>query len=168
MHRINVLGNAGVGKSTLAAQMARKLDLPVIAVDSVLMKPWWQWASKEEEYRMMSRLCAEPKWIIDGPSHKAREMADVIVFLDYPRHISLWRVAKRNWRYLFWSRPEMPPNCPEILMVFRLMRIIWTFPYTKRETWLAQFEEWKHTKRIVHIRSDRELEAFLNDLQPVS
>jgi hypothetical protein len=54
-----------------------------------------------------------------------RESADLIVFLDYPRWVSFWRCAKRNWRYLFRSRPGLPENCPEIRIVPTLIRIIW-------------------------------------------
>jgi hypothetical protein len=35
---------------------------------------------------------------------------------------------KRNWRFLFRSRPELPDNCPELLILPRLLELIWKFP----------------------------------------
>lgn len=41
MERILVLGPCGAGKSTLAAQLGKRLDLPVIHLDSEYWRPGW-------------------------------------------------------------------------------------------------------------------------------
>ena len=41
MERVVVIGNSGGGKSVLARQLAAKLNLPCIEVDSILWKPGW-------------------------------------------------------------------------------------------------------------------------------
>jgi adenylate kinase family enzyme len=105
--------------------------------------------------------------VIEGVSRVVRESADLIVFLDYPRWVSFWRCAKRNWRYLFRSRPGLPENCPEIRIVPTLVRIIWQFPKKVRPVLMADFDEWRGTKTVVHIRSDRDLAAFLRRLEQV-
>lgn len=167
MPRIHVTGNAGVGKSTLAARLGLVLDLPVFGLDEVVWKPGWKRTGAYERTTKEHALCERPSWVIEGVSRVVRESADLIVFLDYPRWVSFWRCAKRNWRYLFRSRPELPENCPEIRIVPTLVRIIWQFPKKVRPVLMADFDEWRGTKTVVHIRSDRELAAFLRRLEQV-
>jgi hypothetical protein len=93
-----------------------------------------------------------------------REAADTIVFLDFRRRTVLWRCAKRNWRYLFRSRPGLPDHCPELMMVPTLVSIIWRFPTRVRPKILEDFARWRGQKTLVHIRDDRELRAFLSTL----
>jgi adenylate kinase family enzyme len=165
MPRIHVTGNAGVGKSTLAARIAALVDAPLFGLDEIVWKPGWKKSGSDERTPKEQALCAQPSWVIDGVSRLVRESADTIVFLDYPRRISFWRCARRNWRYLFKSRPGLPPGCPEIRIVPALARIIWRFPTTVRPTLLAEFDEWKGQKTLVHIRSDAELSEFMRRLE---
>ena len=164
MPRIHVTGNAGVGKTTLARRIAILVDAPVFCLDEIVWKPGWKKSQPEERIPKERALCARPAWVIDGVSRLVRERADMIVFLDYPRKVSFWRCAKRNCRYLFKSRPGLPPGCPEIQILPTLARIIWRFPTQVRPTLLAEFEQWKDEKTIVHIRSDTELSEFLRSL----
>lgn len=167
MARIHVTGNAGVGKSTLAARIASLVDAPVFGLDDIVWKSGWKKSGPDERVSREQALCARPSWVIDGVSRVVRESADMIVFLDYPRRVSFWRCAKRNWRYLFRSRPGLPPGCPEIRIVPTLARIIWRFPAHLRPTLLAEFEEWKGQKTIVHIRSEADLSEFMRRLESV-
>jgi adenylate kinase family enzyme len=165
MTRIHVTGNAGVGKSTLAARIGHLLDLPVFGLDEIVWKPGWAKTDPDERDIKERVLCSRPAWVIEGVSRNVREAADVIVFLDYPRRVSFWRCAKRNWRYLFKSRPGLPPNCPELLIIPKLVRIIWTFRVRARPVFFAEFAEWKDQKTAFHIRSDSELDALLTKLE---
>ena len=165
MPRINVTGNAGVGKSTLAARIAILLEAPLFGLDEIVWKPGWKKSGPDERILKEHALCARSSWVIDGVSRFVRESADMVVFLDYPRHVSFWRCAKRNWRYLFRSRPGLPPECPEIRIAPTLARIIWQFPKNVRPALLAEFEEWKEQKTLIHIRSERELCEFMRRLE---
>ena len=40
--RIAIIGNAGGGKTTLARTLATSLDLPLVHVDAVQYRPWFQ------------------------------------------------------------------------------------------------------------------------------
>ena len=168
MSRIHVTGNAGVGKSTLAAHIGLALGLPTFGLDEIVWKPGWKKTGACERTTKEQALCVRPSWVIEGVSRAVRESADLIVFLDYPRSVSFWRCAKRNWRYLFRSRPGLPENCPEIRIAPTLVRIIWQFPSKVRPALMADLDEWRESKAVVHIRSDRELVSFLGRLEQLA
>lgn len=66
--RIMVLGPTNSGKSTLAAAMARKLDIPAIHLDRLQHLPNtnWQVRPEEEFAALHDQAILEPSWVIDG------------------------------------------------------------------------------------------------------
>jgi adenylate kinase family enzyme len=128
MARIHITGNAGSGKSTLAAKLGRSLDLPVYGLDQIVWQPGWRKSPADWRKDREAELVARPSWIIDGVSRPVLDAADYVIFLDVSRATSLVRCARRNWKYLFRSRPGLPENCPEVLIIPRLIKIIWGFP----------------------------------------
>jgi len=125
--QINITGNAGSGKTTLANKLGALLGFPVIPMDTIVWKPGWAKASPEEISRKVSELTKQPEWILDGVSRQARNKADLIVFLDTPKNACALRCMKRNLPYLFHSRPELPENCPEWKIIPELFKIIYRF-----------------------------------------
>lgn len=128
MLRINVTGNAGAGKSTLAQRIGGVLDVPVFSLDSIVWKPGWQKTPPEERRLLEEAIIEHPAWIIDGVSERVRAASDLVIFLDVPRHICVRRGIGRSLRYFFRPRPGLPERCPEWRILPRLMRIIWQFP----------------------------------------
>ena len=127
MTRIHITGNAGSGKTTLARLLGSRLGLPVCHLDDVVWQSGWRKTPADERVARERELVAQKRWVIDGVSRTVREAADVIVLLDISRPVAYLRCAKRNWRYLFTSRPELPPRCPELLIAPHLVRLIWRF-----------------------------------------
>ena len=82
--RINITGNAASGKTTLAARLGARLDLPVISLDSIVWQPHWIKTPTDQRLSAEQRLVASPAWIIDGVSDLVRANADLVVFLDVP------------------------------------------------------------------------------------
>lgn len=160
MKKILVTGNAGSGKSTLSKKLGIILNMPVYSLDSIVWQKGWKKTPDEEKAIKIKELISKDKWIIDGVSMDVFAAADTVIFLDVPRRVSYWRVLKRNWRYLFKSRPELPPDCPEILIIRKLITIIWNFYKNYRPRLLETMEKSKN-KKIFHIRSNKELEEFI-------
>ncbi|HEX8471545.1 MAG TPA: hypothetical protein VF633_10560 [Brevundimonas sp.] len=106
----------------------------------IVWRPGWKTAPPDERAAAEAELIARPAWVIDGVSRRVRDAADVVVFLDVDRRTCLMRCAGRNWRYLFRSRPGLPENCPEILIVPRLIGIIGNFPRLIRPSILSELE----------------------------
>jgi adenylate kinase family enzyme len=147
--RINITGNAGAGKTTLAAALGERLGLPVSSLDSVVWQPGWRKTEPQQRRQAELALIARPAWVIDGVSTLVREAADLVVLLDAPRHVCLWRCAKRNWRYAFRSRPGLPKGCPEWQMVARLTGIIWRFPRGPGASIMLEAEAHPYRYRVV-------------------
>ena len=165
MKRILVTGNAGSGKSTLAARIAAIRGISCHSLDRIVWQPGWEKTPKDEKDRQIHALIEKECWVIDGVSTAALAMADTVVFLDVPRKVSFWRVTKRNWKYLFHSRPELPPNCPEILIIPALCRIIWNFPTKIRPSILDQMQQAADTQRQFHLKTKADLAEFLAVLE---
>ena|GEM_PF-4076762 len=109
--RINITGNAGAGKTSLASEIGTLLDIPTYGLDSILWEPGWKEPGPDERRHLIQELVAKDTWVIDGVSRIIRKEADLVIFLDVPRRTCLYRCVKRNWRYMFRSRPGLPDHC---------------------------------------------------------
>jgi adenylate kinase family enzyme len=126
--RINVTGNAGSGKTTLAARLGADLGLPVFSLDAIVWQPRWTKTPPAARLAAEQRLTAPTSWIVEGVSEYVRTQADLIVFLDVPRRVCTWRALSRTLRYLNRTRPGFPDPCPEIQILPRLLKLIHRFP----------------------------------------
>ncbi|MFD0894074.1 hypothetical protein KBB96_02970 [Luteolibacter ambystomatis] len=153
MRRILVTGNAGSGKTTFARRVAAELGIPCHGLDPIVWQPGWKKTPAQEKARRIAELITSDAWVIDGVSDQVQASADIVVFLDVPRWCCFLRVAKRNWRYLFRSRPELPPGCPEIRIIPTLIRIIWNFPANVRPGILSQVGQAGEGRWFFHIRT---------------
>ncbi|GIG63427.1 topology modulation protein [Longispora fulva] len=149
-------GNAGSGKSTLSRQLAAGLDLPWFGLDQIVWQERWRKTPEVERDSRIADLIAQESWVVDGVSDQVLRAADAVVFLDVPRYRCYGRAARRNVRYLFSSRPELPDHCPEILIIPRLVKIIWRFPRHVRPRILAGRAEYGQDRTFIHVRSQIE------------
>jgi len=124
--------NAGSGKSTFARNIGKALGINVYGLDKIIWSEGWKKKPLYERKRLEEELVSKSQWIIEGVSSIARQASDLIIFLDFPRSVCYLGCIKRNWRYLFTSRPNLPDNCPEIKIVPTLIKIIWCFPYVAK------------------------------------
>jgi len=101
--RINVKGTSGSGKSTFAAELARRLDLPYVELDALHHGPNWS-EPTDEEFRARVREAMEAApdgWVIDG-NYEVKlgdtviGPADTIVWLDLPLGLKLRRLLRRT------------------------------------------------------------------------
>lgn len=162
--RIFVTGNAGSGKSTLAKQLGELLGLPVFGLDSIVWQPGWKKTPPKQRERLENKLLAREKWIIEGVSTRIQKKAEMVIFLDIPRKVSLWRCARRNLPYLFRSRPGLPENCPEWKILPRLATLIWDFPVAVRPRIFAAQKESPAKHGFFQLVSRQELQYFLRSL----
>jgi len=92
----------GSGKSTAAVKIGARLGIPVILADEIGWLSGWVQRDRDEQHAIVSELVAGGSWVADsawsGWTDLVVPHADVIVGLDYPRLVSLWRLVRRTVR----------------------------------------------------------------------
>ena len=168
MERILVIGCSAAGKSTVARELGRILDIPVIHLDTILWKPGCKLADEDEEMREVRRLLEADRWVLDGNYTASLPMrvaaADTIVVVDFPRHVCLSRALKRLLRFRGRTRPDMGAGCPERLNLSFLLWI-WRYPQTERPELLHNI--WCHGghAHVVTLTSQDDVEKWLAHLR---
>ena len=162
--RVLVTGNAGSGKTSFASSLAKVLDVPCHSLDGIVWQERWRKTPQHEKDAKIEALIATDAWVIDGVSDRVLQAADVVVFLDVPRSVSAWRAMRRNVRYLFKSRPGLPPRCPEVLVIPKLARLIWRFPRHIRPRILREMDR-RPDGTFVHVAWPQSGECLLDDLR---
>jgi adenylate kinase family enzyme len=167
--RINVRGGPGSGKSTFAADLARRLGLVYIELDLLHHGPNWSQPTNED-FRARVRKAMEGAsdgWVVDGNyESKLSDLvvaeADTIVWLDLPlsikwsrlwrrtvhrirNEVELWNGNRETWRGAFADRDSV------LLWLFRSH-------IGHRRRWPKQFDG---DKRLVRLRSEDEARRWL-------
>ena len=168
MPRIIVIGTTGSGKTTLAREVARRLDLPHGEQDAWYHEPGWRAAPLERFRAQVEAFTAGPGWVMDGNYSKARDIgwarADTLVWLDYPawvvyprlvrrtlrrvlRREELWNGNRESWRGAFLD-PEGP------------LRWFWRTHWRRRRETPGLAAGFPHL-HLVRLRSPGEAQRWL-------
>lgn len=167
MQKVAVIGSPGSGKSTLAREMGSALGLPVYHLDRLYWGPGWAPMERPAWVALQEELVSRERWIIDGNYAGTLPLrtgaADTVILLDLPRLLCLWRAVKRLFQHRRRSRPDMAEGCEERLS-WQFLRFIWSFPEQTRPRVLALLQEIHPPRRVIHLRSIGEVEAFRRQL----
>jgi adenylate kinase family enzyme len=161
LRRVVVLGCAGSGKSTVAAQLARRTGLPFVPLDEHYWQPGWTMPPDDAWRATQRRLVAEPSWVLDGNYASSFDerlpYADTVVVLETPRWRCLVNVVGRRIR----SRgTEVAPGCP-MQVDMGLLRYVWTFPRIHRPRLEAGLANVGPDVAVVRLGTRRQARQFL-------
>ncbi|SHJ01459.1 hypothetical protein [Wenxinia saemankumensis] len=166
MQRVMIIGAPGSGKSTLARTLGGLTGLPVFHMDHIHHLPGWQQRPRAERLEMAGEIERSERWIFEGglseTYHRRAERADVIVWLDLPLWLLLWRVARRIVRYRGTVRPDMAPGCPEQFDP-DFFRYILTSDRRTRDRNRRFCEAWPD--KAVRLRSPRAVARWLEQVR---
>jgi len=102
VRRIAVVGTTGVGKSTLAGQLAGLLGVPHIELDALYWQPDWIASDREDMRRRVRSAVQAEGWVMDGNYNFLSDIVwprlQAVVWLDYPLSLILWRLLRRTWQ----------------------------------------------------------------------
>lgn len=116
MQRVVIIGGSGTGKSTLAKNLGKVLQLPVYHLDALNYEKDWKPVGKEKRDAAILSLCKQDRWVIEGNysgTLKARvERADLVLFLSYSTLAQLKGVVSRLWKNRGKEKEELP-GCRE-------------------------------------------------------
>jgi adenylate kinase family enzyme len=165
VQRVLVIGPCGAGKSTLAAELGQRLDLPVFHMDKLNWRPGWVESSKDEIRERLAEIVATDSWLIDGnyggtlPPRLDR--ADTVIYLDYPIRLCVARLLGRIWKYRGRTRPDMTEGCPERFdFEFLIYLLRWNSgPRPRTEQHLKG-----HEAKVIRLHNPEELQRWLGVL----
>lgn len=91
------------------------------------------------------------------------EACDTVIFLDIARRVCLWRALKRGLMYRNGRRPDMAQGCDERFSL-EFIHWVWSFPKRTRPEVLKLLGENAPRKNVIRLRTQVEIERFLNGL----
>jgi adenylate kinase family enzyme len=167
-----VVGSSGSGKTRLSRALAQALAAPHVELDALCHGPGWTTRATFAED--VDRATRAERWVVDGNYTEVRELlwsrADTVVWLDLPRLVVEWQVARRSlvrwltraplWNGnrepgpLAWIDPEHP------------VRWSWMKHREYRTRYAERFADpaWAALERV-RLRSRAEVRAFLASAQ---
>ncbi len=168
LQRIMIVGQPGSGKSTLARALGQLTGLPVVHIDHIHWQSGWIERPQAEKTKACLAVEARAAWIFEGGHSSTWEnrlaRADMLIWLDIPVGLRLWRVVRRTIVGRGQSRPDLPENCPEGFHKETLP--FWHFIWRTRKTARARMQrlwdgvpEGKQKRRLQTVA---EVQAFLD------
>lgn len=168
MKKIALIGSGGSGKSTLARKLGEKLNIEVFHLDSLFWKPNWALTSKEEQRNIQHELVKKEQWIMDGNYSGTMDIrmnaVDTIIFVDINRVTCIYRVFKRMIQYYGKSRPDMAEGCNERFNL-DFLKWVWDYPKTKKPIVLQMLEQLPKDKKVIILKSPKEVQLFLDSFK---
>jgi len=176
MRRVVVVGTSGAGKTTLARELARRLNVRHVELDAIHWKPnWTSTPSDQMIVEVSAALDAADAdtggWTVCGHYGQVRQVtwgrADTVIFLDYPMRVVFTRVFARTLRR-WWRQEELWNGNRERLRdnffskESLFLWVISTWRIRRRTTpRLLRDPQFAHL-RTYRFRTPRHLERWLN------
>ena len=165
MKKVLVIGPGGAGKSTLARRLGELLNIDVKHLDKFYWRPGWQEPAKDVWVRIVNELARADSWIMDGNYSGTLDLriqhCDTIIFLDLPRVVCLWRIARRRLLNRNRARPDMAEGCNEKID-WSFVEWVWNYSRRSRPKVMRLLREHSTTKQIIWLRSRADVEKFLH------
>jgi adenylate kinase family enzyme len=177
MRKVAVFGNAGAGKSTLARRLAELTGLPLHTLDLIQFRAGRYWpgekdggkVSHDEDLKTHAELLKRDQWIIDGFDNVAMAWerfaaADTLVYIDLPLLTHYRWVTKRLAKGLFRNPPGWPENSPVWMSTLDSYWVVWRCHRWLTPKYRQLVADAASSKRVHHLKSPADMEAFLQSV----
>jgi shikimate kinase len=167
--RIAIVASAsGNGKTTLGRELARRLDVPFVEVDSLVHGPNWAETPDDELRSLLLPVLDGDGWVVDGTYRRklgdlVLARADTVVWLDLPLRVWVPRLLRRTVRRLRGRETLWNDNRESLRGAFWGRESLFGFAlrmhFERRRRYpvdLAAFP-------VARLRSSAEVERWLDD-----
>jgi adenylate kinase family enzyme len=172
MRRVVVIGIAGAGKSRLATALSEATGIDVIHLDALYWRPGWVPTPEAEWEAFQRRELERDEWIVEGlhetTVHLWLDAADTVVLFDISPLASIWRVTRRRLVRTD-PGPDIPAGCepaPFHRAAAKFLLYLWEYRRRTRAELFAELDTPRPGRRVVVLRSERDVQAFLGKLEP--
>jgi adenylate kinase family enzyme len=172
--RIAITGASGNGKTTVAAELARRYGLRHVELDALHHGPNWESCGAEVLRERVVAATEGDGWVTDGTYHSmlgdlVLERADTLVWLDLPVPLVMWRLLRRTYRRgrdktVLWNG-NVEPGWRESFgyLIWPAFRAA----FANRRTVPERLARHPHL-RVHRLRSGREVGVFVQSIQATS
>lgn len=171
MKRIIVIGSSGAGKTTLARELAAKLDIPHVELDGLYHQANWQPARPEDFLASVRAATKSGSWILCGNyySRIGQEIwpqADTIVWCNYSFRRVFWQLLCRTLRRSVRRTELWNGNQEQFFALFTKDSIIlWMLQNWKKQT--RRYEELFRCSdlpaTLIRLQNPRQRQEFLKN-----
>jgi adenylate kinase family enzyme len=168
--RVTVVASAsGNGKTTLGRELAQRLRVPFVELDSLVHGPGWIETPDEELRAHVEPILMSDCWVIDGAyQHKLGDLvldsADLIVWLDLPIRVWLPRLLRRTWRRIRGREQLWNGNTESLASAIwgRESLLVWALRthFRRRREWPEAFA----SRTVVRLTTPSEVDQFIAEL----
>jgi adenylate kinase family enzyme len=163
-----VASASGNGKTTVGKQLAKRLDVPFVELDSLVHGPGWAETPDDELRHLVEPILAGDGWVVDGVYRRklgdlVLRSADTVIWLDLPLRVWLPRLLRRTARRIrgddkLWNENR---ESWRTALVGRESLFVWAFRshFTRRRTWPRELAGYP----VLRLRSQRDVDRFLEE-----
>jgi adenylate kinase family enzyme len=165
--RVLVAGTSGSGKSTLARRIANALGISYFEIDALYHGPGW--TPRPEFVAEVTARTEEPCWVTEWQYHSVRNLladrVEMIVWLDLPRYLVMWRVISRTLarsilRAELWNGNREPPLRTILTNEDHIIRWAWR-THRKSLARLTEYLARRPDLPVVRLRTRGEVERWV-------
>ncbi len=164
MKKVLIIGSSGAGKSTLSVRLGKITGIEVVHLDRLHWKPNWTEPPKDEWKATVENAMRGEAWIMDGNFSGTLNLrvpaCDIIVFLEMPPAVCIYRVLKRVAFSYKKTRPDMADGCLE-QFDWKFLKWIWDFKNRSKPKIEKILKQYENEKTIIRLKSKRDVERFL-------
>jgi adenylate kinase family enzyme len=169
MRKIAVVGPVGAGKSHLANELGKRLEIPVLHLDALFWGPGWVATPPGEWEARQRSMLAAGSWVAEAQFDDVLpdwfHEADTVVFVDASPLRCLWSVARRRLSHrTSVGTPSGSEPGPPHKALAKFIRNQWRYRTSVRKELLAELACEREGRRVVVVRRRSEADAFLSGL----
>ncbi|KQL32727.1 DNA topology modulation protein FlaR [Bacillus sp. FJAT-25509] len=166
--KIHIIGSVGSGKTTLARQMSKKLNIPYYELDNVVWKRQKGHKdirrSKQERECYLNTLIRTDTWIIEGVHNEdwvgnSFKNAELIIFLDTSYSVRTYRIIKRY--FLQKLRLEKSNYKPTLKIFFKMFKWNKYFEEVGKPKFFKKFKD--YNDKILVVNNINEVEDYFKE-----